>query len=233
MMGLWLIDRLGRRTLLYVGSVGYIVSLGTIAFLFIQNDAAFRISSSAIAVREAFDQLSTATASSVADEKRQSLQQKATAAIEALNATLSQAEFQGDKTSLPTDSTLAQVQTRIEELMAQATDQAGSSGRWVLLGIFLFIAAHAVGQGTVIWVLISEVFPNEFRAAGQTLGSATHWIFAAALTLVFPLLVSQFSPGYVFGFFCFMMILQLIWVATMVPETKGVPLEELQEQLGL
>lgn len=233
MMGLWLIDRLGRRTLLYIGSVGYIVSLGTIAFLFIQNDAAYRVSSSAIAVREAFDQLSTATASSVPDEKRQSLQQKATGAIEALNATLSQAEFPGDKTAIPADSTSEQVQTRTEELMAQAADQAGSSGRLVLFGIFLFIAAHAVGQGTVIWVLISEVFPNEFRAAGQTLGSATHWIFAAALTLVFPLLVNQFSPGYVFGFFCFMMVLQLIWVATMVPETKGVPLEELQEQLGL
>ena len=99
--------------------------------------------------------------------------------------------------------------------------------------IFAFIAAHAVGQGTVIWVLISEIFPNQYRAAGQTLGCGTHWVFAAALTTFFPKMVEAFAPGWVFLFFCGMMVLQLIWVQTMVVETKGVPLEEIQRKLGV
>ena len=65
--------------------------------------------------------------------------------------------------------------------------------------IFAFIAAHAIGQGAVIWVFISEIFPNRHRAEGQTLGSSTHWIFAALLTTFFPKMVSAFSPGYVFS----------------------------------
>jgi hypothetical protein len=85
----------------------------------------------------------------------------------------------------------------------------------------------------VIWVLISEIFPNQYRAAGQSLGSATHWIFAALLTTFFPALVTAFAPGYIFTFFALMMVLQLIWVRTMVPETKGVSLEQIQRQLGV
>jgi sugar porter (SP) family MFS transporter len=143
-VGLWLIDRLGRRTLLTIGSFGYIASLGLCAWAFFSQHYAI-----------------------------------------------------------------------------------------VPACIFAFIAAHAVGQGTVIWVLISEIFPNRYRAAGQSLGSATHWIFAALLTTAFPAAVSRFAPGYIFTFFCAMMVLQLIWVRTMVPETKGVPLEEIQKQLGV
>jgi MFS family permease len=97
--------------------------------------------------------------------------------------------------------------------------------------VFAFIAAHAVGQGTVIWVLISEIFPNRHRAQGQSLGSFTHWIFAALLTLFFPSMVTAFAPGYVFLFFCFMMVLQLVWVKTMVPETKGRTLEDIERHL--
>lgn len=143
-VGLWLIDRLGRRTLLTIGSFGYIASLGLVAWAFFTRHYAI-----------------------------------------------------------------------------------------VPACIFAFIAAHAVGQGTVIWVLISEIFPNQFRAAGQSLGSATHWIFAALLTTFFPAMVTAFPPGYVFLFFCFMMTLQLVWVRAMVPETKGVPLEEIQRRLGV
>jgi MFS transporter, SP family, arabinose:H+ symporter len=143
-VGLWLIDRLGRRTLLYIGSFGYIVSLGLVAWAFLTSHLAI-----------------------------------------------------------------------------------------VPVCIFSFIAAHAIGQGAVIWVLISEIFPNRHRAEGQTLGSFTHWIFAALLTTFFPKMVTAFPPGYVFSFFTGMMVLQLIWVKTMVPETKGVPLEEIQKQLGI
>jgi len=143
-VGLWLIDRLGRRTLLYVGSFGYIASLGLTAWAFF-------------------------------------------------------------------------------------TQHHGI----VPVCIFAFIAAHAIGQGTVIWVLISEIFPNRHRAEGQALGSFTHWIFAALLTTFFPKMVTAFAPGYVFLFFCGMMVLQLVWVKWMVPETKGVPLEEMQRKLGI
>jgi MFS family permease len=143
-VGLWLIDRLGRRTLLLIGSMGYIVSLGACAWAFY---------------------------------------------------------------------------THHESIVPAC--------------IFAFIAAHAIGQGTVIWVLISEIFPNRYRAAGQSLGSATHWVFAALLTTVFPFMVSAFHPGTIFLFFCCMMALQLVWVLTQVPETKGVPLEEIQRRLGL
>jgi hypothetical protein len=98
--------------------------------------------------------------------------------------------------------------------------------------VFGFIASHAVGQGAVIWVFISEIFPNRQRAEGQALGCGVHWIFAALLTTFFPLMVTAFAPGYVFLFFCGMMVLQLVWVKTMVIETKGVPLEQIQERLG-
>jgi len=143
-VGLWLIDRLGRRTLLYLGSFGYIISLGLTSWAFFTQH--YRI---------------------------------------------------------------------------------------VPVCIFAFIAAHAVGQGAVIWVLISEIFPNRHRAEGQALGSFTHWIFAALLTTFFPKMVSAFAPGYIFLFFCFMMVLQLVWVKTMVIETKGVPLEQVQKRLGI
>jgi sugar porter (SP) family MFS transporter len=143
-VGLWLIDRLGRRTLLFIGSFGYIGSLGLVAWAFFTQHYAI-----------------------------------------------------------------------------------------VPVCIFSFIAAHAVGQGAVIWVFISEVFPNRQRAEGQALGSFTHWIFAALLTTFFPKMVSAFPPGYVFSFFACMMVLQLIWVKTMVPETKGVSLEEMQRKLGI
>jgi sugar porter (SP) family MFS transporter len=143
-LGLWLIDRIGRRTLLYIGSFGYIISLGLIAWGFFTQHFAM-----------------------------------------------------------------------------------------VPVCLFAFIAAHAVGQGTVIWVLISEIFPNRHRAEGQALGSFTHWLFAALLTTFFPKMVAQFAPGYVFLFFCCMMVLQLIWVKTMVPETKGISLEDMQRKLHI
>ncbi len=143
-IGLWLIDRLGRRTLLLIGSFGYIISLGLVAWAF----------------------------------------------------------FTGHFSIVP-------------------------------VCIFAFIAAHAIGQGAVIWVFISEIFPNRHRAEGQALGSFTHWIFAALLTTFFPQMVSAFAPGYVFLFFCGMMVLQLVWVKFMVMETKGVPLEEIQKRLGI
>jgi sugar porter (SP) family MFS transporter len=142
-VGLGLIDRLGRRTLLYLGSVGYIASLGLTSWAF----------------------------------------------------------FTGHYGIVP-------------------------------VCIFAFIASHAIGQGAVIWVFISEIFPNRHRAEGQALGSFTHWVFAALLTTFFPKMVTAFAPGYVFAFFSAMMVLQLVWVRLMVPETKGRSLEAIQRDLG-
>ena len=143
-VGLWLIDRLGRRALLFIGSFGYIASLGLTSWAFHTEHFAI-----------------------------------------------------------------------------------------VPACIFAFIAAHAIGQGAVIWVFISEIFPNEHRAMGQSLGSSTHWVFAALLATAFPKMVSLFSPATVFLFFTVMMVFQLLWVALMVPETKGVPLEDLEEKLRI
>lgn len=98
--------------------------------------------------------------------------------------------------------------------------------------IFAFIAAHAIGQGAVIWVFISEIFPNQHRDAGQTLGSFTHWLYAALLTLIFPKLVTVLSPEFIFGMFCTLMCVQLIWIKFWVPETKGISLENMQNRLG-
>ncbi len=105
--------------------------------------------------------------------------------------------------------------------------------------LLLFIAAHAVGQGAVIWVFISEIFPNKIRSAGQSFGASIHWVFAAIITLITPIFLDKDNgifkdnPWPIFGFFAFMMVLQLVWVLTSVPETKGVSLEELEKKLSL
>ncbi|MDT0690970.1 sugar porter family MFS transporter [Salegentibacter sp. F188] len=106
-------------------------------------------------------------------------------------------------------------------------------GLWVPLFLFIFIAAHAVGQGAVIWVFISEIFPNHLRASGQAFGSSTHWLLAAAIPSVFPYLTATIGPAYIFSIFAFMMVLQLFFVIFMMPETKGKTLEELGEELSV
>jgi sugar porter (SP) family MFS transporter len=148
-VGLYLIDRLGRRTLLLIGSVGYILSLSMVAFAF----------------------------------------------------------------------------------------YAHSGPVFLMSFLLLFIAAHAVGQGAVIWVFISEIFPNKIRSAGQSFGASVHWVFAALITLVTPVFLDKDNgifkdnPWPIFAFFAGMMVLQLIWTLIRMPETKGVSLEALEEKL--
>lgn len=104
-------------------------------------------------------------------------------------------------------------------------------GMAVPIFLFLFIAAHAIGQGTVIWVFISEIFPNHLRAKGQAFGSSTHWVLAASIPALVPILFTSIGAAPVFAFFAFMMFLQLLFIWRMMPETKGVPLEDVQDML--
>ena len=97
--------------------------------------------------------------------------------------------------------------------------------------LFLFIASHAIGQGAIIWVYISEIFPNHVRSYGQSFGVSTHWVLAAIIPSLIPFLFSWIGPGIVFGFFAFMMVLQLLFTHFIMPETKGVSLEDLSKQL--
>lgn len=110
----------------------------------------------------------------------------------------------------------------------------GSAAVWlVLIGLLGFIASHAFGQGSVIWVFISEIFPNRVRARGQSLGSLTHWTFAFITTYAFPVLTDKLGGGFAFGIFFLCMVGQLFWVLKVMPETKGIPLEAMEEKLGL
>jgi sugar porter (SP) family MFS transporter len=116
---------------------------------------------------------------------------------------------------------------------------SGSGEFFLMTFLLLFIAAHAVGQGAVIWVFIAEIFPNKSRALGQSFGASVHWVFAAIITLIMPVFLDSKAgilrddPWIIFAFFAFMMTLQLIWVLTRFPETKGVSLEEIQKRLGI
>ena len=107
----------------------------------------------------------------------------------------------------------------------------GIQGMAVPIFLFLFIASHAIGQGAVIWVFISEIFPNHLRASGQAFGSSVHWVLAAIIPSLVPFLFTNIGPATVFAFFAFMMVLQLYFVWRSMPETKGVSLEELEERL--
>jgi sugar porter (SP) family MFS transporter len=114
---------------------------------------------------------------------------------------------------------------------------SGASSIVLLSFILLFVASHAIGQGAVIWVFISEIFPNNVRASGQSWGTGTHWVFAALITLITPLFLDKEegifgeNPWPIFVFFAIMMILQLVWAIFKMPETKGKSLESLSEEL--
>lgn len=110
---------------------------------------------------------------------------------------------------------------------------SSTSSVLVLIGLMAFIASHAFGQGSVIWVFISEIFPNQVRGRGQSLGSLTHWVFAAITTYAFPPVIGALGGGFAFTIFLVCMVGQLVWVLKVMPETKGVPLEEMSVKLGL
>lgn len=103
----------------------------------------------------------------------------------------------------------------------------GQTGLFVPILLFVYIAFFAFSQGAVVWVFISEIFPNEVRAHGQALGSFTHWFMAALIAFTFPYFAENLGGGYTFAFFGFMMVLQAIFVIRWMPETKGTSLESI------
>jgi len=109
----------------------------------------------------------------------------------------------------------------------------GAQGAMVVIFVCAFIASHAVGQGAVIWVFISEIFPNAVRDYGMSLGSGTHWVMAALITLLTPTVLSTFTGAQIFAFFAGMMVLQLLFVGLIMPETEGLTLEEMEVKLGI
>lgn len=233
-VGLYLIDRVGRRTLLYLGSFGYIASLGVCAWAFFAFAPPFQVANAAISVKSSISSLQKAQSLTAINETDvEQLKAQLDESKRALVAASSSPEYEGEAVTLAPESTTEDAIATADQSLVQAGEESGMGGTLVMLCIFAFIAAHAVGQGAVIWVLISEIFPNQHRAAGQSLGSFSHWIFAALLTTLFPWMIGTFTPATVFGFFCFMMVLQLVWVSTMVPETKGVPLEDMEKKLGI
>ncbi len=117
-------------------------------------------------------------------------------------------------------------------LVAWAFYTGISAGTVVLVGLLGFIAFFAFSQGAVIWVFLSEIFPNRVRSKGQSLGSFTHWFMAAAVSWTFPV-VAQASGWYAFAFFAVMMVLQFFFAWKVMPETKGLSLEELEYKLGM
>lgn len=120
----------------------------------------------------------------------------------------------------------------IISLTLMALAFAGYINGGISIFVFLFIAAHAIGQGSVIWVFLSEIFPNSVRAAGTSFGSLTHWVFAALISQTFTFFANRIGGSYIFGFFALMMVLQLLFVWKMMPETKGVALEDMEGRVG-
>jgi len=108
---------------------------------------------------------------------------------------------------------------------------SGAQGFLVVTFVTAFVASHAIGQGAVIWVFISEIFPNAVRDSGMSLGSGTHWVLAAVITMITPVVLDTFSAASIFGFFAFIMVIQLMWVLIFMPETKGITLEDIAKKM--
>ena len=232
--GLWLIDKLGRRALLYIGSSGYIISLGICAVMFL-NFTEFKVVSAAIDLIGSSEKVLQIERKEghFTNADKQKVYRDFSLNKESISETSSREGYGGHKIEIPEGASTREVKAIAQKAKEDAAHLLGFTSLIVLICIIVFMASHAIGQGAVIWVFISEIFPNDHRAAGQSLGSSTHWIFAALLTTLFPITIKKFDAGFIFAFFCLMMVLQLVWVRLMVPETKGKSLEEIEKKLGL
>ncbi|MHC4178662.1 MAG: sugar porter family MFS transporter [Planctomycetota bacterium] len=244
MMALAVIDHFGRKKLMIAGSIGYILSLGATAWAFYTYAEDFTASARAMAAAEAAKRATVlaeaveADDSDAIEEARSAAEKAAKAAKEAKAESVRAALLDAIRAADASDATAAKEAAAratavVEEADALVNKERLSQGSGVVLvSLLVFIASHAFGQGAVIWVFISEVFPNRVRARGQALGSFTHWFMAAAISWTFPW-IADFSGGHTFTFYAAMMVLQLLWVLRIMPETKGVPLEQIQKKLGI
>jgi len=241
MMALAVIDHFGRKRLMIVGSIGYILSLGATAWGFYTYNQDFAVSTRATA---------SAEAATKAEELVQAIEADDPAKIKAARSAAKKAADAAEKAKA--EPATAAVRETIEAVDATAAREAAARARTVakeadaaidkdrlatgsmvvLVSLIVFIASHAFGQGAVIWVFISEIFPNRVRARGQALGSFTHWFMCAGISWTFPIF-AEASGGHTFAFYAAMMVLQLFWVLWIMPETKGVPLEQIQKKMGI
>ncbi|MDO4675036.1 MAG: MFS transporter, partial [Anaerobiospirillum succiniciproducens] len=231
-IGLKLIDVIGRRSLLILGCIGYLVSLSVCTYAFLHfND--LKVVSTSIDMLNGSAALEQTTNENIymTEEDRQNKMQEFAIAKEKFLAVNDQLKENGLGINIEPTSNAQELASAAVQLKSQASDRLGFTSSMLLICMILFIAAHALGSGTIIWVFVSEIFPAHFRAAGQAVGSFTHWIFAAVLTLVFPIFIANFDVGYMFAFFAFMMLLQLLWALFIMPETKGKTLEDLASNL--
>ena len=199
MLALLVIDKFGRKTLMLVGSIGYITSLCLVGILFTVFADQFN------------------------------------AQMEKLSDSQTVELVEGDVPTPVATAGDASTSTPIEEgaVVEEASEIPKICVFGVLFGLMVFIASHGFGQGACIWVFLSEIFPNSVRAQGQALGCFTHWIMNAVVSGLFPPLLAMLGPSLIFFGFALFMCLQLLWVIFCMPETKQVPLEEMQKRLGI
>jgi len=270
MAAMAVIDSFGRKKLMIVGSIGYILSLGVVAAAFMVYAPQFSVSTANFAVHEARQKVeqSQNALETASEETRVFWQTELQNALVdyllaidtafdaqarvagqgvAREDVAQEGVAQGDTAqgdvamtareretllALDIEDLKAKIEANIAEIdLAPTVPIAGIL--IVLIGLMCFIAAHAFGQGACIWVFIGEIFPNKVRAQGQALGCSVHWILAATISFLFPPLLALLGPTNIFLMFAGFMVLQLIWVLTLMPETKQVPLEEMQKKLGI
>ena len=252
MAAMAVIDSFGRKKLMIAGSLGYIISLAVVAGAFVMYATEFKVSTANFAVQEAqenVEQLQDAYDKVQNEFNERELKNALMNCMKTLEAAYDTRHKAITGHDIHQDIGLITAHDRNEddiETLKSYIDSMTSRDDFdltptvpmagiliVLMGLMAFIASHAFGQGAVIWVFLSEIFPQEVRAQGTALGCFTHWFFAALVTQMFPVLLGLLGPSNLFFMFSGFMVLQLIWVLTLMPETKQVPLEEMQKKLGI
>jgi sugar porter (SP) family MFS transporter len=238
MAAMAVIDSFGRKKLMIAGSLGYIVSLGVVAVAFMMYASEFKVSTANFAVKEAQEkvqQRQDAYDKEQSEFNKEGLKKALNDCVDAVDAAFGARVLVEEPNKFDRDD-INLLKSHIEDTTAQIdlTPTVPMSGILiVLVGLMAFIASHAFGQGACIWVFLSEIFPQEVRAQGTALGCFTHWVFAAMVTQLFPPLLGLLGPSNIFFMFSGFMVLQLLWVLTLMPETKQVPLEEMRKRLGI
>ena len=241
-----IIDSFGRKKLMIVGSIGYITGLAVVAMAFWIYAPQFKVSIANLDVQSAqkkVEQTQSALDMAPDDTKEfwqselQNALSKYVAAVIDKAVIEAQTEDKNAISATEWEELLTQnfeeIKTKVESRIDLTATVPMAGILTILIGLMVFIASHAVGQGACIWVFIGEIFPQRVRAQGQALGCSVHWILCTAISFLFPPLLAILGPTNIFFMFSGFMVLQLIWVLTLMPETKQVQLEEMQRRLGI